>query len=102
MGSKIKKLATIVFFYTRYWYSTSHFSPGTGVLSVRRYTKELVDQMKRDPEKFSRVIQDFRSGGSVSSLFCPMKRSAWWDITKKSLLRQQMPMGARSDDAVTG
>merc|ERR1711974_517306 len=54
---QLKKVATIVFYYTKYWSSVCHFSPGTGVYSVQEYTKELCAAMKKDPEGFAKFVE---------------------------------------------
>merc|ERR1719262_584807 len=62
----LKKVATIVFFYTKYWSTVSHFSPGTGVYDTRAYTKELVDAMKKDPEAFAKFVANAKKSTTGS------------------------------------
>lgn len=91
----LKSLATIIFYYTKYWSTVSHFSPGTGVIPAKTYNEELVAAMKKDPGAFSKFIQNARkSGGLTGSLVYPTQLCSWWDITQPSLTRDQMPMGA--------
>jgi len=89
----IKHVATIVFYYTKYWSTVSHFSPGTGVMPAKAYTKDLVDAMKKDPDAFETFIKNARSS-TTGSIVYPTPLSSWWDITQPSLLPEQMPMGA--------
>jgi len=92
-SSKLKQVATIVFFYTKYWSTVSHFSPGTGICDSHDYTKELVTAMKKDPEAFAKFVANAKSS-TTTALVYPTPRSSWWDITKPSVLPEQMPMGA--------
>merc|ERR1712087_459559 len=51
--------------------------------------------MKKDPDAFSKFIQNARkSGGVTGSIVYPTQLSTWWDITQPSLTPDQMPMGA--------
>mmetsp|Transcript_18278 Transcript_18278/g.41327 ORF Transcript_18278/g.41327 Transcript_18278/m.41327 type:complete len:496 (-) Transcript_18278:267-1754(-) len=93
VSPQLKKVATVVFFYTKYWSTVSHFSPGTGVYGSHEYTQELVDAMKKDPEKFSEFIKDAMKSTTGSVVF-PTPRNSWWDISQPSLSPEQMPMGA--------
>jgi hypothetical protein len=89
----LKKVATIVFFYTKYWSTVSHFSPGTGVYDTRAYTAELVAEMKKDPEAFGKFVANAKKSTTASVVY-PLPRNSWWDITQKSLSPDQIPMGA--------
>lgn len=89
----LKKLATIVFFYTKYWSTVSHFSPGTGVYDTRTYAKVLCDTAKKDPEAFHKWVENQRTATTASSVY-PTPRNSWWDITQPSLSPDQIPMGA--------
>lgn len=92
-SAQLKKVATIVFYYTKYWSSVSHFSPGTGVYGVQDYTKQLCAAMKADPEGFTKFVQNAKTSATTAIVF-PTPRSSWWDIKEKSLSPEQMPMGA--------
>jgi hypothetical protein len=94
VSKQLKKVATIVFYYTKYWSTVSHFSPGTGVYPVDEYTRELVAAMKKDPEAFAKFIKDVKGDGSTSSVVYPTPRNSWWDISQPSLSSDQIPMGA--------
>jgi len=89
----VEHLATIVFYYTKYWSTVSHFSPGTGVLPAKAYTAELVAAMKKDPAAFEAFIKNARKS-TTGSIVYPTPLGPWWDITQPSLTPQQMPMGA--------
>lgn len=99
-SQKFKNLATIVFFYTKYWSTVSHFSPGTGIYDAHSYTKVLVDEMKKDPDAFHKFVQNARQS-TTSSVVYPTPRNSWWDITQKSLLPEQIPMGAGARPVVS-
>jgi hypothetical protein len=92
-NKQLKKLATVVFFYTKYWSTVSHFSPGTGVYTCHEYTRELVAAMKKDPEAFAKFVANAKSSTTASVVY-PTPRNSWWDISQKSLSPDQMPMGA--------
>jgi nucleoside-diphosphate-sugar epimerase len=89
----LKRVATIVFFYTKYWSTVSHFSPGTGVYDCKSYTKELVDAAAKDPAAFEEFIKKAKSS-TTGSVVYPTPLNSWWDITQKSLNPDQIPMGA--------
>eukprot|EP00933_Yihiella_yeosuensis_P071348 TRINITY_DN79550_c0_g1_i1.p1 TRINITY_DN79550_c0_g1~~TRINITY_DN79550_c0_g1_i1.p1 ORF type:complete len:500 (-),score=108.41 TRINITY_DN79550_c0_g1_i1:134-1633(-) len=93
----LKKVATIVFFYTKYWSTVSHFSPATGVYDTRTYTSELVDAVKKDPQAFSKFIENAKKS-TTGSIVYPTPRNSWWDISEPSLSPEQMPMGAGSGE----
>lgn len=99
-SKQLKKVATIVFFYTKYWSSVSHFSPGTGVYGVHGYTQELVAAMKKDPEAFAKFVVNAKKS-TTTSLVYPTPRNSWWDITQKSLSPDQIPMGAGKPQIVS-
>jgi len=93
--SKItKKLATIIFFYTKYWATVSHFVPGTGVYDTKAYTKELCDAALKDPKAFHEWVMKQRSATTASTVYPYLPRNSWWDISKPSLSPEQIPMGA--------
>merc|ERR1711920_560567 len=89
----LKHLATIVFYYTKYWSTVSHFSPGTGVLPAKGYTAELVAAVKKDPAAFEKFIKGARKS-TTGSIVYPTPLCSWWDITQPSLTPDQIPMGA--------
>lgn len=91
----LKRVATIVFYYTKYWSTVSHFSPGTGVLPSKAYTADLVVAMKKDPDAFEKFIEKARQS-TTSTIVYPTPLCAWWDISKPSLTPDQIPMGAGS------
>merc|ERR1712003_79596 len=68
-SKQLKKVATIVFYYTKYWSSVSHFSPGTGVYSVQEYTKELCAAMKKDPEGFAKFVENAKTSATTAIVF---------------------------------
>jgi len=70
----------------------THFAPATGVENTKDYAKVLVDAVKADPEGFKKFIAQSRS--TTGSTVFPTPRNSWWDITKKSLSPEQIPMGA--------
>merc|ERR1712217_23174 len=88
----LKRIATIVFYYTKYWSTVSHFSPGTGVMPAKAYTAELVAAMKKDPDAFARFIKKARES-TTGSIVYPTPLGPWWDITQPSLTPDQIPMG---------
>eukprot|EP00930_Biecheleria_cincta_P020722 TRINITY_DN15517_c0_g1_i1.p1 TRINITY_DN15517_c0_g1~~TRINITY_DN15517_c0_g1_i1.p1 ORF type:complete len:528 (-),score=75.91 TRINITY_DN15517_c0_g1_i1:241-1737(-) len=89
----LKKVATIVFFYTKYWSTVSHFSPATGVYDTRGYAKDLVAALKKDPDAFSKFIENAKKS-TTGSIVYPTPRNSWWDITQPSVSPDHMPMGA--------
>lgn len=93
VSKELKKVATVVFFYTKYWSTVSHFSPGTGVYSAHEYTQELVAAANKDPEGFAQFIKNAKSSTTASVVF-PTPRNSWWDLSQPSLKPEQMPMGA--------
>jgi len=92
-SKQLKKVATIVFFYTKYWSTVCHFSPATGIYPVQAYTKELCEAVTKDPEGFSKFIVKAKSSTTASVIF-PTPRNSWWDIAQSSLPEDQIPMGA--------
>lgn len=93
LSPMLKQLATIVFYYTKYWSTVSHFSPGTGTMPAKSYTAELVAAVNKDPAAFEKFIQKARSSTTASVVY-PTPNGPWWDITKPSLTKDQIPMGA--------
>merc|ERR1719321_2132610 len=89
----LKKVATIVFFYTKYWSTVSHFSPGTGVYDTKSYTKELIAAMKKDPEAFAEFVKKAKQSTTATIVY-PTPLNSWWDITQPSLDPKMIPMGA--------
>merc|ERR1719456_518484 len=89
----LKKVATIVFFYTKYWSTVSHFSPGTGIYDTKSYTKELVEAMKKDPEAFAEFVKKAKQSTTASVVY-PTPLNSWWDITQPSVDPKMIPMGA--------
>jgi nucleoside-diphosphate-sugar epimerase len=94
-SAQLKKVATIVFFYTKYWSTVSHFSPGTGIYDTKSYTKDLVAEMKKDPEKFAEFVKKAKQS-TTGSVVYPLPLNSWWDITKPSVDPKMIPMGAGS------
>merc|ERR1712194_261855 len=82
-----------VFYYTKYWSSVSHFSPGTGVYPAHEYAQELVAAMKKDPKAFADFVAKAKQS-TTGSIVYPTPRNSWWDPSQQSLLPDQMPMGA--------
>merc|ERR1719272_1556749 len=72
----LKKVATIVFYYTKYWSTVSHFSPGTGVYDCKSYTNELVDAMKKDPAAFAEFVKMAKQS-STASIVYPTPLNSW-------------------------
>jgi len=97
-SKQLKKVATIVFYYTKYWSSVSHFSPGTGVYPAHEYAQELVAAMKKDPKAFADFVAKAKQS-TTGSVVYPTPRNSWWDLSQKSLLPDQMPMGAGKSHA---
>lgn len=92
VSKTLKKVATIVFYYTKYWSSVSHFSPGTGVYPVKDFTKSFCKEVAKDPAAFEDFVKKAKS--DTASVVYPMPRLPWWDIRQPSLLPDQIPMGA--------
>jgi len=93
LSPMIKHVATIVFYYTKYWSTVSHFSPATGTMPAKAYAAELVAAMKQDPDAFEKFISNARESTTASVVY-PTPLSSWWDISKPSLTPEQIPMGA--------
>jgi len=94
----LKKVATIVFFYTKYWSTVSHFSPGTGIYDTKSYTNELVAAMKKDPAAFAEFVKKAKQSTTATIVY-PTPLNSWWDITQPSLDPKMIPMGAGTPQA---
>lgn len=93
-SKQLKKVATIVFFYTKYWSTVSHFSPATGIYRAKDYTRELVTAMQKDPEAFAAFVENAKKNSNTTSIVYPTPRNSWWKLSQPSLSPDEIPMGA--------